>query len=200
MKPRHTRRAKSLGTLLAIDILLAQGGLSAAALPDLDEASEAILLRQGERTLGEETMRSIHASGAWLNDPEVNAHLDGLGRRLIQADPAVANQRFEFFAIDSAEINAFALPGGHIGGNTGLILATRNESELASVLAHEISHVSQHHIARQIDGQSGAQLASMAVLAAATGNGQAAMAATTGATAANMQSMLYPPLHHDERI
>ena len=55
---------------------------------------------------------------------------------------------FEFFAVNDSSINAFALPGGYIGVNTGLILLTQTESELAAVLAHEISHVTQHHIAR----------------------------------------------------
>ena len=55
---------------------------------------------------------------------------------------------FEFFAVPDPSINAFAMPGGYIGVNTGLILLTQSESELASVLAHEITHVTQNHMAR----------------------------------------------------
>lgn len=175
----------------------------AGDLPDLGDASEAGLPRQSEQALGEQTMKSLRASGAMLNDPEVNAYLDTLGHRLLAADPALAGQTFEFFAVDSSELNAFALPGGHIGVNTGLIAATRSESELASVLAHEISHVSQHHIARQLAAQSTTQIMSMAgmlaaILAAGHGNGQAAMAAATGATAAQAQSMINYTREHEQ--
>ncbi len=194
-RPRHL-------ALALLGSLMLSGPLRAANLPDLGDASEATLTRQAERTLGEQTMRSLQASGALLDDPEVNAYLDSLGRRLLQADPSLAGQPFDFFAVESSELNAFALPGGHVGVHTGLILATQSESELASVMAHEIAHVTQHHIARQIAGQSGAQLASMAalgaaILAAATGNGQVAMAAVTGATAANLQSQINYTREHE---
>src|SRR4029453_12259089 len=72
-----------------------------------------------------------------------------------------------FFAVPDNQIKAFALPGGYIGVHTGLILLTQSESELASVLAHEISHVTQHHIARMIAGQKDSMLMSLAGLALA---------------------------------
>ena len=180
MPPRRLHRS-----LLAAALALS-GLVQAASLPELGDASEAALPHARERALGEETMKSLRSAGGALDDPEIDAYLDSLGRRLLQADPSLAGQPFDFFAVESSELNAFALPGGHVGVHTGLILATQSESELASVMAHEIAHVTQHHIARQIAGQSGAQLASMAalgaaILAAATGNGQVAMAAVTAA-------------------
>ena len=84
-----------------------------------------------------------------MNDPEVNDYLNELGHRLIAASKDVKTD-FEFFAVPDAGINAFALPGGYVGVNTGLILLCQTESELASVLAHEITHVTQHHVARRI--------------------------------------------------
>ena len=97
-------------------------------------------------------MRQIRASGAYLDDPEVNDYLNDIGHRLVAAQPD-SPWDFEFFAIADPGINAFALPGGFVGVNTGLILMTQTESELASVLAHEITHVTQHHFTRAMAAQ-----------------------------------------------
>ena len=108
-----------------------------------------------------------------MDDPEVNDYLNNLGHRLVAALPE-AGQEFEFFAVPDTSINAFALPGGYIGVNTGLILLAQNESELASVLAHEISHITQHHLARMMSAQKGSlwmQLAALAVAIAAARSG-----------------------------
>ncbi len=135
-------------------------------LPELGDSSQALLSGMQERKLGESIMRQIRGSGAYLNDPEVNGYLNELGNRLVTAIPG-APFDFEFFAINDPSINAFALPGGFVAVNTGLILLTQSESELASVLGHEITHVTQHHIARSIDKQRDALLASLGALAAA---------------------------------
>ena len=135
-------------------------------LPDLGDSSQSVLSGVQERKLGESIVRQIRASGAYLNDPEVNGYLNDLGNRLVTAIPG-AQFDFEFFAVADPSINAFALPGGFVGVNTGLILLTQNESELASVLGHEITHVTQHHIARSIDAQKDALLAQIGALAAA---------------------------------
>ena len=152
--------------LLAIAGLLpAQSGPS-QTLPDLGDSSQVVISPAQERKLGEATMRQVYASGGYLDDPEVVAYLNNLGRRLVLATSA-SRQDFEFFAINDPGINAFALPGGFIGVHTGLILLTQNESELASVLAHEISHVTQLHIARMIAGEQKNQLATLAAMAIA---------------------------------
>src|SRR6266446_1726250 len=79
------------------------------------------------RSLGEAVMRQIRGSGGYLNDPEVNGYLNELGNRLVTAIPG-APFDFEFFAMADSSINAFALPGGFVGVNTGLILLTQTES------------------------------------------------------------------------
>ena len=135
-------------------------------LPELGDPSGADMSAQQERKLGESVIRQIRLSGAYLSDPEVNGYLNELGNRLVTAIPG-APFDFEFFAVADPTINAFALPGGYVGVNVGLILLTQTESELASVLAHEISHVTQHHIARSVATQKDAMLASLAALAAA---------------------------------
>ena len=156
-------------------------------LPDLGDASQAGLSPAQERKLGEAVMRQLRASGGYINDPEVNDYLNELGHRLIAASTDV-KQDFEFFGVPDPTINAFALPGGFIGVNTGLILLTQSESELASVLAHEISHVTQHHIARALAAQKDSMLMSLAGLAlailAARGGGASSGDAAAGAIAA----------------
>jgi beta-barrel assembly-enhancing protease len=108
-----------------------------------------------------------------MEDPEVDEYLQSLGSR-IAAQAQDDGQPFQFFAVAEPNINAFALPGGFIGVNQGLVLATANESQLASVLAHEIAHVTQRHIARTVRAQSRQSLASAAAILAAILVGAAA--------------------------
>jgi predicted Zn-dependent protease len=135
-------------------------------LPDLGDPVQASMSPAQERKIGETIIRQLRAAGGYMNDPEVNDYLMELGGRLVAASKD-AKTDFEFFAVPDSQINAFALPGGYIGVNTGLILLTQNESELASVLAHEITHVTQHHVARMIEQQQTSVLTSLAALAVA---------------------------------
>lgn len=198
------RKHPAIATLCALSLAVQPLLATAAELPELGDSSAQVLSVQAERQLGDRTMNQLRGSGAILSDPEVNAYLQSLGQRLVASDSAIAPQGFEFFAVADNRINAFALPGGHIGVNIGLILATRSESELASVLAHEISHVSQRHIARQMEAQAGNQLALIAamlagVIAASSGNGEVANAAIVGATAGHAQAQLnYTRAHERE--
>ncbi len=166
-------------------------------LPELGDPSQAFLSGAQERKLGESVIRQIRGSGGYLNDPEVNGYLNELGNRLVTAIPG-APFDFEFFAMADPSINAFALPGGFVGVNSGLILLAQTESELASVLSHEISHITQHHIARSIGNQRDAMLASLAALAAAivasrsrsSSSGDMAQAAVVSAQGLALQSQI----------
>jgi predicted Zn-dependent protease len=170
---------------------------NAQSLPDLGDESQALFSPVQERKLGESVVRQIRASGGYLDDPEVNDYLNELGQRLVLAIPD-NKQDFEFFAVGDPSINAFALPGGYVGVNTGLILLTQSESELASVLAHEITHVTQHHFTRSMAGQQRSLLYSIAALAIAiaaarsgsSSAGQATNAAIASAQALSIQSQL----------
>lgn len=135
-------------------------------LPDLGDVSQAALTPLQERQIGQQSMMQIIASKQYLDDPEINDYLNELGGKLVENSPEPSLD-FEFFAVNDYSVNAFALPGGFVGVNAGLILVTQSESELASVLAHEISHVTQHHLARMIDAQRGTSMISMAAIAAA---------------------------------
>jgi predicted Zn-dependent protease len=166
----------------------------AEGLPDLGEAAQADLPPQMEKRIGESVMREIRLrEPTYLDDPEITGYLNRLGRRLA-AKSEETKQDFEFFALRDSTLNAFAMPGGYIGVHTGLILAAQSESELASVLAHEISHVTQRHLARMVAKQSQAQLASLLSMAvailAARSNPDVAMGAAMTGQAAVLQNQL----------
>jgi predicted Zn-dependent protease len=167
--------------------------LNADGLPDLGDVAQTMVSPQMERQIGEQSMFQIRASDSYLDDPELTDYLNRLGGRLV-AHSSEPSQPFEFFVLNDNAINAFALPGGFIGVNTGLLLLAQNESELASVLSHEISHVTQHHLARMVSGQKYDSLAAMATVAvailAARNNPQAATAAIVGAQGGAMQRQL----------
>ena len=165
----------------------------AEALPDLGDPSQAVLSLQQERQLGESIMRQVRASKEYDDDPELTDYINGLGYRLVANSPN-SGQGFEFFLLDDPGINAFALPGGFIGVFTGLIVLSQSESELAAVLAHEIGHVTQHHIARLFQKQKQAGMASLAAMAlallAARSSPDLASAAMAGAQYAQVQTQL----------
>ncbi len=165
----------------------------ALELPDLGEVSRVALSEAREASIGREIMRQIRDSSDYLDDPVLAEYLNSLGERLAGASPE-PGRHFEFFPVRDASINAFALPGGFVGVHTGLIAAARNESELAGVLAHEIAHVTQNHIARIVDAQKSAGLASLVALAiailAARSNADASQAAIVTAQAMSIQNQL----------
>ena len=162
-------------------------------LPDLGDVSQAVLTPLQERQIGQQSMMQIRAGKQYLDDAEVNDYLNQLGAKLVENSPE-HSLNFEFFAVNDYNVNAFALPGGFIGVNAGLLLITQSESELASVLSHEISHVTQHHLARMIEARQGDGLVSVAAIAiailAARTNPQAAEATIAGVQAANIQKQL----------
>ena len=167
----------------------------ADGLPSLGEASQADFSPQMERKVGEEAMNDIRLhEPAYIDDQEINGYLGRLVGKLAQNLEKGSQQTFEVFALRDPMLNAFAMPGGFIGVHTALILAAQSESELASVLAHEVSHVTQHHLARQIGVQQQTQMASLLALAvgvlAARSRPDLAMGAMVGGQAAMVQNQL----------
>ena len=181
--------------LLALLLLIFLAPVALAdGLPDLGEPSQADLTPAMEKHIGEQAMQDIRLHDpTYLDDPEITGYVNWLGSRLV-AQSSDAGQTFEFFVLKDPTINAFAMPGGYVGVHTGLILAAQSESELASVLAHEISHVTQHHMARQLGVQGQSQLPmllSMAVaILAARNHSDISMGAMMAGQAAGMQNQL----------
>ncbi|MFQ6021833.1 MAG: M48 family metalloprotease [Acidiferrobacterales bacterium] len=135
-------------------------------LPDLGDEAAAIISPHEERKLGETLMRKLRRSLRFLDDPEINDYLQILGQRLVAHSDSDRSD-FQFFVIDDPTINAFALPGGFIGINTGLILAAQSESELAAVMAHETAHITQRHLPRMFAESKRTSKQVMAALLAA---------------------------------
>lgn len=166
-------------------------------LPALGDAATDDLSAANERRLGEMIMRQVRFEPSTLDDADTEEYLNGLGFQLVSVSPA-RYMDFEFFAVRDATLNAFALPGGFIGVHTGLVLAAQSEAELASVLAHEIGHVSQRHIARMLARERDAGaitlgtllLALLAARSGASGSGDLVQAALIGGQAAAIQNQL----------
>jgi predicted Zn-dependent protease len=172
-----------LALLTAALVALAPRAWAQSALPDLGSAADAELSPQMERRLGESIVRDMRRDPQFIDDPEVSEYLGSLGARLTEVMTG-ARQDFEFFGVRDASINAFALPGGFVGVHTGLMNAADSESELASVLAHEIGHVTQRHIARMLGQQKQMQIPVLAALAAAILLGRSRPDLASGASAA----------------
>ncbi|PSJ16721.1 M48 family metalloprotease [Nitrosomonas supralitoralis] len=172
-------------------------------LPELGDVSQASITPLQERQLGLRIMRQIRADPSYMDDPEIASYLENLGHKLIaNSNEANANQLFEFFALDNPAINAFALPGGFMGFNSGLIIAAQSESELAAVMSHEIAHVTQKHLARMIAAQKYDLVKYLAALAvaivASRADGQASQAVLVATQASMIQSKLDFTRNHEK--
>jgi predicted Zn-dependent protease len=176
-------------------------------LPTLGDPAGQDLSVGTERKLGDEIMREIRADPDYLDDPILLEYLQSIWQPLLASSRARGNiapdldQRYawEPFLVRDKTVNAFALPGGYIGVNLGLIAMTSTRDELASVLGHEMSHITQRHIARSIANSKRQSLIGLATMIAgiiaATRAGQnsqtdAAMAAVVGGQAIGVQGQL----------
>ncbi|MDP3752829.1 MAG: M48 family metalloprotease [Polaromonas sp.] len=173
---------------------------SGPALPTLGDTSE--LSVSAERRLGDRIAASIYRDPDYLDDPVLGDYLQGIWLPLMAAARARGElapeleQRFawEVMQIRDRSINAFALPGGYLGVHMGLMAVVSSRDELASVLAHELSHVTQRHISRLMTKQSDQMpwvIAAMVLgVLAASKSPDAANAAIVGGQAAAMQNQL----------
>jgi predicted Zn-dependent protease len=163
-------------------------------LPNLGDASGQVISPKQDKELGSYFMRQIRQAGMVLDDEEATSYLEALGHKLAihSENPGFG---FTFFLVDDASINAFAGPGGYIGANVGLFLAAESESELAGVMAHEIAHITQRHLARAFQAQERMSLPTTAailaaILIGATTDPAAGAAAMTAASAAGIQQQI----------
>lgn len=122
-------------------------------LPDMGDSSGALISPAEEKEFGAAFFRNLHSQTEISQDLEIQQYIQSIGRQLATNSDNPSTP-FYFFVVMDPDINAFAGPGGYIGVNSGLILLTEAESELASVMAHEIGHVTQRHLYRQIEAAS----------------------------------------------
>ena len=161
-------------------------------LPDFGDSAGAIISPEQEVRIGEQFMREVRRRAPLVTDPELNAYIQTLGDSL--TEHVDYHHGFTFFLIDRDEVNAFAVPGGFVGVHTGLILNSEDEGEVASVLAHEVVHVTQRHSIRGFEAQQNMTIPSIvgmlgAVMLTAV-NPQAGTAALAGLQAMQVQSQL----------
>src|SRR5690554_6211516 len=195
----RAERSRAMRYWLCLLALLGQtlGGAAAANdLPDFGNPADAVLNKTREGQLGRTVMMQLYNAGVVVEDPLLTEYIQSIGAR-IASHANDGDHRFRFFVVKDDSINAFAMPGGYIGVNTGLILASENESELAGVLAHEVSHVTQRHIARSLYDTQRTSIMTMAAMlaaallgAAADLPGDAMMGAITASQAAAAQRQI----------
>jgi beta-barrel assembly-enhancing protease len=171
-------------------------------LPALGDTASEDFSVANERRIGDRIMRDIRRDPDYLDDPVLLDYLQGMWTQLLRASrasgqiPAELDERFawELFLVRDRTVNAFALPGGYSGVHLGLIAITPTPDELASVMAHELSHITQRHIARSIGASKTTSLVGIAGLIlgilAASRSPEAANALIVGGQAVSVQGQL----------
>ena len=127
--------------------------VSANELPELGSSFDTFLSKADEKKVKFQILKQVYQSNSYVNDPEITDYFNNLGNSLIK-NGLNENLSINFFLVNDSSINAFAMLGNIIGIHTGLVFASRSESELASVIGHEIAHVSQKHLLRLFDSQA----------------------------------------------
>lgn len=163
--------------------------VSSLDLPTLGDSTGTLFSPEYERRLGQAFLSQIRQQANIIDDPEIETYIRSIGYRLVSHSDK-NTQQFTFFIINDPAINAFSAPGGIVGINSGTVLTSSTESELAAVIAHEIAHVTQKHMARSMEMQSRMSIPMMAAMLGAIilasqnpEAGQAAIVATQGASA-----------------
>ena len=189
--PRTPPRLLAAALAAALALPLPPAAAQSVRLPELGDSASEGLTPGAERRLGEQVMREVRRDPAYLDDPLLLEYVQALWAPLVRA----AQRRgdigsdlaglfaWEVFLVQDRSVNAFALPGGHVGVYLGLVAMTASRDELASVLAHELSHVTQRHIARSMAAASRQSTVGMlamilGILAASRSNNTDALQAT----------------------
>lgn len=166
--------------------------IQGSELPALGNPSSQAMSPAKAQQIGARVVAELRGRNLIANDPQLEDFIRGVGKRLL-AHTETNDQNVQYFVIKRDDINSFALPGAKIGIFTGMITATDNESELASVMAHETAHVTQHHISREKQDTAGLGWETMALIlagaiaGASTGNPDAIPAAVSGGMAHMMK-------------
>ncbi|RBP52677.1 M48 family metalloprotease [Arenicella xantha] len=159
-------------------------------LPDLGSSAASFLSEYESQQLGRAFIRQSRSFLPYISDPELVDYINRLGNRLLSVSDA--NHPYRFYLVDNRVINAFAVPGGHVVIHSGILTKSESESELASVIGHEISHVTQNHISRKLESSQydGWLVLASVLAAAASGSGEVAQAAIGVSQASIIQRQL----------
>lgn len=166
----------------------------AQQLPSLGDATSGLISLQEEKALGQSWLRNLRSQAPTLDDPVLLEWFHDLIYQLVP-DSDIQISDLHLVTVDSPQLNAFAVPGGIVGINYGLLLYADNEDQIASVLAHELAHLSQRHFARQVEAARKRDPVTLATLLAsliliATSNGEAGIAGIMTSQAAAVQDQL----------
>ncbi|WP_426688452.1 M48 family metalloprotease [Rhodanobacter ginsengiterrae] len=164
MAPRPIPRL--LTSLLCAALASAASAQQDVRLPDLGSSANALISPGEAQDYGASMLRQMRALDMVVDDPLLDDYINDLGYRLV-ASSDKPKEHFSFLIVKDPEINAFAAPGGYIAVNSGLMTITRDESELAGVIAHEIGHITQNHLQRAFeDSKKDAPLMALVLLGA----------------------------------
>lgn len=170
-------------------------------LPDMGDSTGTLISPAQEQELGEAFFRQLHSQLQISEDVEIQQYIQEVGRRLVLNSDA-PNNPFYFFVVLDDSINAFAGPGGYIGINSGLLLMTEAESELTSVMAHEVAHVTQRHLYRAFEAASKLSIptaaATLAAILIGTQNPAAGQAALIAIQAGSVQKQIDFTRDHEQ--
>ncbi len=163
-------------------------------LPTFGGVGGGLISEQMEQQIGQQVMRSLRRSADQVEDPLVNEYLENIVYRLIPSAP-LQDRQVTTVVIDSPAINAFAVPGNIIGVNGGLFLNAETEQQFASVIAHELAHLSQRHFARRLEQQQASTPLTIAgmvagIILSAVTKSDVGIAAIAGTQAMAVQNML----------
>lgn len=194
---RSLRKGSSTLKILASSLLISLASTHAVAdfnLPELGDASSAIVSPKQEYDLGQTWLRLYRSRVPTSSDPLIHSYTEQLLNRLAKSSQLKSRQ-LELIVVKNSSMNAFAVPGGVVGVHTGLFLYAESEAQFASVLSHELAHLSQRHFARGVEKAQKASLPTMAAMLAslvlaATAGGDAGLAALTATQAAALDSKL----------
>lgn len=139
-----------LTALICACLAFGAGAQDSVRLPDLGSSANALISPQEAQDYGASMLRQMRALNMVVDDAMLDDYINDLGYRLV-AGSDKPKDHFSFFIVKDEVINAFAAPGGYIAVNSGLIDITRNEGELAGVIAHEIGHITQNHLQRAFE-------------------------------------------------
>ena len=201
----HSSTSKGL-IALAISLLLSIPSLANSStdpLPELGDSAAGLMASAQEQSLGQAWLRSFRASVPLESDPLVFEYIENLLFKLTSYSD-IEDKNLDLVIVSNPTINAFAVPGGIIGVNTGLLLYAESEAQLASVLSHELAHLSQRHFARSVEASQRTNFTTLAgllagIVLAAASEGDAASAAIMASQAAALDSQLrYSRLHEKE--
>lgn len=183
--PRHKIRGLLLSLVLCSSTLPVEA--VDIPVPVLGDTSSSVISPQQEYELGQLVLKAYRAQMPTSTDPVIYSYLHQLVAELAEHSD-LDTKDFDLLVIENPQINAFAAPGRVIGINTGIFLTAESEDQLATIIAHELAHLSQRHIARQMIAQQNATLPTLAgilagIALAAAGGADAGMAAITATQA-----------------